>query len=260
MPANVQADQPKMTMQIKQTSQGAIAYCVTAAQAITTEWFDISFWQQQSAVTGSSKGRYITWFVKPDPEAPQNETQVDNESEWGLRHYYRGGLIEKLSKDKYLFTGLHKTRAVAELALLTQLFNEGFAVPRPIAANVERSGLHYRADIIIERVAGAQDLVAKLSQEVMTAEQWRQLGTCIAKFHQRGVYHADLNAKNILITDDEFYLIDFDKGEIRAPNTKWQAANLDRLLRSFNKEKRKLPALAFTESNWQDLLKGYAKP
>lgn len=243
-----------MTMQIKQTSQGAIAYCVTAAQAITTEWFDVSFWQQLGAVTGSSKGRYTTWFVKPALN------KADTESEWVLRHYYRGGLIEKLSKDKYLFTGLHRTRAVAELALLTQLFNEGFSVPRPIAANVERSGLHYRADIIIERVEGAQDLVARLSKEVMTDQQWRQLGSCIAKFHQRGVYHADLNAKNILITDDEFYLIDFDRGEIRAPKTKWQTANLSRLLRSFNKEKGKLPALAFTESNWQELLKGYSKP
>ncbi|WP_077755504.1 3-deoxy-D-manno-octulosonic acid kinase [Shewanella psychrophila] len=247
-------------MQIKQTSRGAIAYCVTAAQASTTEWFDVSFWQEKSAVTGSSKGRYTTWFVKPALQAPQNEEPADKESEWVLRHYYRGGLIEKLSKDKYLFTGLHKTRAVAELALLTQLFNEGFAVPRPIAANVERSGLYYRADIIIERVEGAQDLVAKLSKEVMTDDQWQQLGHCISKFHQRGVYHADLNAKNILITDDEFYLIDFDRGEVRAPNAKWQGANLERLLRSFNKEKGKLPSLAFTESDWQSLMKGYSKP
>ena len=173
MPANVQTEQPKMTMQIKQTNQGAIAFCVSAAQGITTEWFDVDFWQQRSAVTGSSKGRYITWFVKPAAEASQNEAPVDSDSEWVLRHYYRGGLIEKLSKDKYLFTGLHQTRAVAELALLTQLFNEGFAVPRPIAANVVRSGLHYRADIIIERVAGAQDLVAKLGTATMTDAQWR---------------------------------------------------------------------------------------
>ncbi|MEI6860416.1 MAG: 3-deoxy-D-manno-octulosonic acid kinase [Shewanella sp.] len=259
MPTNIQADRPKISVQIKQTSLGAIAYCVTAAQAITTEWFNIDFWRKKSAVTGSSMGRYITWFVKPCFETAQNQIQEDKESEWVLRHYYRGGLIEKLSKDKYLFTGLHKTRAVAELALLTQLFNEGFAVPRPIAANVERSGLHYRADIIIERVNGAQDLVAKLSKESMTNLQWQQLGASIAKFHQRGVYHADLNAKNILITDNEFYLIDFDRGEIRVPNAKWQTANLDRLLRSLTKEKGKLPALAFTEFNWQDLMKGYTK-
>lgn len=260
MPANAHSDQPMMTMQIKQTSQGAIAYCLASAADITPEWFDVEHWNKLSAVTGSSEGRYTTWFVKPCLDSSQSKAQANKDSEWVLRHYYRGGLVEKISKDKYLYTGLHNTRAVAELALLTQLYNEGFAVPKPIAANVERSGLQYRADIIIERVEGAQDLVAKLGQESMSTAQWQQLGHCIAAFHQRGVYHADLNAKNILITEDKFHLIDFDRGDLRQPNAKWQGANLERLLRSFNKEKAKLPSLAFSESNWQSLMKGYSKP
>lgn len=166
-------------------------------------------------------------------------------------------LDRKISKDRYFFTGLNQTRAIAELTLLVQLYNEGFNVPKPIAANVEKYGLHYRADIIIERVEGAQDMVAKLSKTALTNVRWQQLGRCIAKFHQRGVYHADLNAKNILITDEEFYLIDFDRGEIRQPRTKWQNANLDRLLRSFNKEKGILDTLKFTSNNWQQLVLGY---
>ncbi|WP_394148023.1 3-deoxy-D-manno-octulosonic acid kinase [Shewanella atlantica] len=240
-------------MQIKQTSSGAIAFCDTTPSSISTQWFTYDYWQKLSAITGSSKGRYTTWFVKPD-------TAETGESEWVLRHYYRGGLMEKLSKDAYLYTGLKHTRAVAELSLLELLYGEGFEVPKPIAANVERSGLSYRADIIIERVEGAQDLVAKLSKSPMSETQWQRLGACIAKFHQRGVYHADLNAKNILITDDKFYLIDFDRGEIRKPNPKWQGANLERLLRSFRKELAKLPTLAFSESNWQSLMQGYANP
>ncbi|WP_076413164.1 3-deoxy-D-manno-octulosonic acid kinase [Shewanella sp. UCD-KL12] len=237
-------------MQIKHTPLGHIAFCPPTSDAITNEWFTVEHWQKLSAVTGSSKGRYTTWFVKP---------QSSEQSEWVLRHYYRGGLIEKISKDSYLYTGLKRTRAVAELALLEQLYSEGFNVPRPVAANVERCGVHYRADIIIERVEGAQDLVAKLSQEPMSSTQWQDLGSCIAKFHQRGVYHADLNAKNILITDNKFYLIDFDRGELRQPSPKWQGANLERLLRSFRKELTKLPSLAFTESDWQELILGYSK-
>lgn len=259
MPANSQANQPAMVMQIKQTRQGAIAFCLPQFAPINANWFDVTHWQPLSAVTGSSKGRYITWFVDPCLETSLNDIEAIKNTEWVLRHYYRGGLMEKLSKDKYLYTGLNQTRAVSELALLTQLYNEGFAVPKPIAANVERHGLQYCADIIIERVAGAQDLVAKLSKESMTIAQWEQLGSCIAKFHQRGVYHADLNAKNILITENTFYLIDFDRGELRQPNAKWQGANLERLRRSFNKEKRKLPSLHFTESDWQALMKGYAR-
>ncbi|GGI77416.1 3-deoxy-D-manno-octulosonic acid kinase [Shewanella hanedai] len=239
-------------MQIKETPQGSIAFCHPTPDTICSDWFTMEYWQQKSAITGSSKGRYTTWFVKPD----LIET---GDSQWVLRHYYRGGLMAKISKDSYLYTGLHKTRAVSELALLALLYSEDFPVPKPVAANVERRGLHYRADIIIERVEGAQDLVAKLSKAPMSDAQWQQLGSCIAKFHERGVYHADLNAKNILITDDNFYLIDFDRGEIRQPDTKWQNANLERLLRSFNKEKGILSSLEFTQDNWQQLMLGYSK-
>ena len=146
---------------------------------------------------------------------------------------------------------MKNTRAVAELTLLDTLYQQGFAVPKPIAANVERSGLCYRADLIIERVAGAEDLVAKLRQTAMSHTQWQTLGQCIAGFHRHGVYHADLNAKNILLADDKFYLIDFDRGEFRTPNSSWQQANLQRLLRSFRKELAKQPELAFSNADWQ---------
>ncbi|MGS0675350.1 3-deoxy-D-manno-octulosonic acid kinase [Shewanella sp. 125m-1] len=237
-------------MKFKKTAKGSIAYCHNTPQDIEPTWFGADFWREKSAVTGSSKGRYTTWFVDASCIASE-------QNQWVLRHYYRGGLIEKISRDQYLFTGLEKTRAVAELALLETLYQQGFAVPKPIAANVERSGLFYRADLIIERVEGAEDLVARLSKTTMTTEQWQTLGEAIAEFHHHGVYHADLNAKNILICDDKFYLIDFDRGELRKPNTQWQQANMSRLLRSFRKELSKLATLAFTEENWLQLHQAY---
>lgn len=237
-------------MKFKKTAKGSIAYCQHTPSSIEPNWFGADFWRQQSAITGSSKGRYTTWFV--------DANCVDKEqNQWVLRHYYRGGLIEKISRDRYLFTGLEKTRAVAELALLETLYEQGFSVPKPIAANVERSGIFYRADLIIERVEGAEDLVARLSKAAMSDALWLVLGETIAKFHNHGVYHADLNAKNILICDDKFYLIDFDRGELRKPNSQWQQANMSRLLRSFRKELGKLPTLAFNEDNWQQLHQGY---
>lgn len=238
-------------MKLKKTDNGHIAYSEGTPSSISRDWFNVEFWQQKSAVAGSSKGRYTTWFLRAQA--------VDaGRADWVLRHYYRGGLIEKLSKDSYFFSGLNKTRALAELALLETLYAEDFAVPRPIGANIERSGLFYRADIIIERVEGAEDLVARLSKTPMTAQQWQALGHCIAGFHRRGVYHADLNAKNILIAADKFYLIDFDRGELRKADPRWQQSNMNRLLRSFRKEASKRPALAFSEENWQQLLQGYS--
>ncbi|GIU51032.1 3-deoxy-D-manno-octulosonic acid kinase [Shewanella sairae] len=237
-------------MKFKKTSQGSIAFCEHTPKQIEPNWFGAEFWREKSAITGSSKGRYTTWFV----DASKVETE---QNQWVLRHYYRGGLIAKISRDQYFFTDLQKTRAIAELALLETLYKQGFAVPKPIAANVERSGILYRADLIIERVDGAEDLVARLSKTTMSQSQWQALGETIAEFHNYGVYHADLNAKNILITDDKFYLIDFDRGELRKVNTQWQQANMSRLLRSFRKELSILPSLNFNEANWQQLHQAY---
>ncbi|WP_153915097.1 3-deoxy-D-manno-octulosonic acid kinase [Shewanella sp. TC10] len=232
-------------MQIKTTNKGVIAWCDDLAKDLTPTNFTPEYWHKNNAVIGQSKGRYTTWFV-------EHKTQ-----QWVLRHYWRGGLMEKLSKDAYVFTGFNRTRAMGELTILNTLHQEGFPVPRPIAANVERFGIWYRADLLIELVNGANDLVALLTKSELTAQQWQQLGKTIAQFHLRGVYHADLNAKNILFADEQFYLIDFDRGELKTPNSTWQQANLSRLLRSFNKEKAKLPALQFEQENWQQLLIGY---
>ncbi|MCL1038773.1 3-deoxy-D-manno-octulosonic acid kinase [Shewanella submarina] len=216
---------------------------------VTSDWFDSEFWQQQDAIEGTSKGRYTTWFIHYQPQ------QADEH--WVLRHYWRGGLMAKLSKDTYFYTGLERTRPAAELKLLDILYKEGFPVPRPIAAQIRKQGLGYSGDILIERIQGAKDLVAVLSEQEMGEQQWQALGECIAQFHNRGVFHADLNAKNILLSPEGFHLIDFDRGAIRPVAHHWQASNLDRLHRSFKKEQGKFPQLTFTEENWMSLLKGY---
>ncbi|MCL1142755.1 3-deoxy-D-manno-octulosonic acid kinase [Shewanella gaetbuli] len=236
-------------MQVKTLSNSTIVWSQESAATLSAEAFSVDYWQQHNNVVGQSKGRYTTWFVQTDAQ--------HHHQQWVLRHYWRGGMMEKLSRDAYFYTGLTRTRAYAELALLALLYQEGFPVPNPIAAKIERFGLWYRADIIIERVAKAKDLVAHLSKTALSEKHWHTLGKTIAKFHQRGVYHADLNAKNILISENGFHLIDFDRGEIKPLQASWQQANLKRLLRSFNKEQSKQPQLQFTTENWQQLLAGY---
>lgn len=253
--ATLKTDNSPMNAQIQiiKTPQGHIARCQDTPADIAPNWFSVDFWRAKDAVVGSSTGRYTTWFV------------AFEQRHWVLRHYWRGGLIGKFSKDAYIFTGLENTRAMGELRLLDVLYRENFAVPKPIAANIVRDGLFYRADIMIERVEGAEDLVAKLSKGAMSTEQWQALGATIAQFHQRGVYHADLNAKNILLqpmqseAPERFYLIDFDRGQLRQPARQWQQANLARLLRSFHKEQGKLPQLAFTAADWAALTQGYQR-
>lgn len=204
------------------------------------------YWKNQNAITGTAQGRGTTYFIK------------HLESEWVLRHYYRGGLIGKLIKDSYIFTGFEQTRAAQEFTLLKTLTDLNLPAPKPIAYRVKKLGLTYQADILTERIADAQDLVAILSKKSVSEELWRKIGICIKAFHQHGIYHHDLNVHNILIDKDEkVWLIDFDRGEQRQPNQSWQQANIDRLLRSFNKEKSKLPIFHWQETNWKILVESY---
>lgn len=94
----------------------------------------------------------MTWFVK------------DESRHLVLRHYYRGGMVGKLVRDRFWFEGVESSRAMAEYRLLAQLSEQGLPVPRPFAARMVKQGPFYRADILIERIRGAKDLVALLKQ------------------------------------------------------------------------------------------------
>ncbi|MGH8640566.1 MAG: lipopolysaccharide kinase InaA family protein, partial [Burkholderiales bacterium] len=86
---------------------------------------------------------------------------------------------------------------------------------------------------------------------------WRAVGRCIRRFHDRGVYHADLTANNILIDGAErISLIDLDRGGLRTPGP-WRAANLSRLKRSLLKICRELPADRFGPADWTALQEAY---
>ncbi|PKF51301.1 3-deoxy-D-manno-octulosonic acid kinase [Enterovibrio nigricans] len=206
--------------------------------------FDVEFWQQKDAILGSATGRGTTWFV-------QTETLPA-----ALRHYRRGGLFGKLVADSYWFSGWENTRSAQEFNLLHYLIEQGISVPRPIAARAVRDGLTYRADLLVEKVDGAKDLVDILTQSSLSAEKYREIGVLVRKLHDTGVCHTDLNIHNILLDNNgTFWLIDFDKCGRRSGDS-WKAANLSRLLRSFRKEQGKR-AIQWRESDWAELLNGY---
>ena len=92
----------------------------------------------------------------------------------------------------------------------------------------------------------------------MADELWQEIGKTLAIFHKNNVYHADLNAHNILMNkDNNAWLIDFDRGEIKQQRGQWCQDNLDRLLRSFNKELNQLPQFYFEQDNWKTLMAAY---
>lgn len=177
-----------------------------------------------------------------------------------LRHYRRGGLVGRLIADRFLREPRPRSRAMAEFALLQRMRGWGLPVPRPAAARWQAAGpLHYRADILLERLDGAQDLAHTLRQRALAAAEWQAVGAAIAAMHAHGVDHADLNCRNLMHDPQSgaVWIIDLDRGAVRAPG-RWQAANLERLRHSLRKEAHRLPHWHWTEADWDALRAGYA--
>lgn len=202
----------------------------TGSHQVQSALFTAAYWQQHGRVTGEAPGRGNSLFIQPSP---------DDRRQWVLRHYLRGGLIARLSQDRYCWLGQKRTRPFAEMRLNAHLFKQGLPVPRPIAACVTRCGFTYRASLITQRIDGAHALAEWLRHTDSTAAQRRQVltdvGRMIRRFHTHGLDHVDLNARNILIdTQGKPWLIDLDRCRLRSPG-KWQVANLKRLERSLTK-------------------------
>jgi 3-deoxy-D-manno-octulosonic acid kinase len=207
--------------------------------------FDSRFWAGRSELAAAAAGRGSAWFLDSGAR------------HWVLRHYRRGGFIAHLSADRYFWTGESRVRAFAEYRLLARLIERGLPVPRPIGARYQRAGLRYRCDLITERVEGAAALSAELAARALSGEAWCSIGAAIARLHQAGVDHADLNAHNILIDRrGAVSVIDFDRGRIRGAGV-WRLGNLRRLRRSLEKVSRDLPPGRFDQQAWTSLLAGY---
>ncbi|OOF70776.1 3-deoxy-D-manno-octulosonic acid kinase [Rodentibacter caecimuris] len=215
------------------------------------DFFTLQFWQNQNRVIGSAKGRGTTYFLKTKDLFGVNTA---------LRHYYRGGIWGKINRDCYQFNTLETTRSFAEFHLLQNLHQQGFPVPKPIGAKISKTILgRYRADILTEQIENAEDLTAFLQRTSLSEPYWREIGRLVRRLHNLQICHTDLNAHNILLQQTEqgskFWLIDFDKCGQKSGSF-WKEQNLQRLKRSFLKEKKRM-AIYFEKDNWQNVLAGY---
>lgn len=178
-----------------------------------------------------------------------------------FKRYHRGGLAGRVVEKSYLYSRLPNTRVWREFNMLRDMRALGLPVPRPVAARcVSVPPLAYRGAMITERVPDSKNLTEVLCERPLDNENWEKLGALIAHFHAHNVYHADLNASNILLTGGgDFYLIDFDKSVIRKSLSRQDAlSNVSRLRRSLDKLQGKHSPFHFSEENWRALEKGYA--
>ncbi len=235
------------TARIQSTADGAILFDPRCAAQAEEAWFDPAAWHARGTAQGVNGGRGGAVFI----DAP-----------WGpsvLRHYRRGGAVARLLGDSYLWTGAERTRCFAEFRLLQELARSGLPVPLPVAARYQRRGAHYRADLIVRRIESSRTLAELLREGRCDPALMARIGGVLAAFHERGVYHADLNAHNVLLAGDNVYLIDFDRGTLRRQGIEWQLANLARLRRSLLKlgAARDVGEEHFDATLWQALTASY---
>ncbi len=235
-----------MKIETRSVSSQHILYDADTLREAEPWLFDRTELQNRGLLTGLARGRGTTWFYAHDELALV------------LRHYQRGGMIAQLLYDRYLWTGIKRTRAWREWALLAHMYARDLPVPQPIAARVVRSGIWYRADLITRRILFTEPLADKLMHNGLDVPRWRGIGLCIRRFHDAGVYHADLNAHNILLgKENAVYLADFDKGELRKHDQKWKDENLERLHRSLMKLKNANSGFGFGDADWTSLVEAY---
>jgi 3-deoxy-D-manno-octulosonic acid kinase len=223
---------------------GAMIYDGALTSAPGAFWFEEVSWRHANAIVGEAgDGRGNVWFVQsPD-------------GVWALRHYRRGGIVSRLIDDQYVWLGEARTRSFREWRLLAELSGQGLPVPPPVAARYQRWGPFYRADLITGFV-DAPSLQTLMLEQRLSAGGWQRVGRVLRRFHDAGVYHADLNIRNILVrADGEVFVLDFDRGELRPPGP-WAAQNLSRLERSIHKICRYTGAV-FDSAGWQALMDGY---
>ena len=169
--------------------------------------------------------------------------QLDNGETVLVRTYRHGGILRRLTGDLF-FTW--PPRPFRELAATAEISWRGVSTSEVLGAWVERVwGPVYRGWLITRELKGAQDLWGALEGGLYFENQGRTLLQAVARsirrMHLRGVYHEDLNLKNIMVRREgdqvRSYIIDFDKARLFSGEVPPQRAqrNLMRLLRSICK-------------------------
>lgn len=205
---------------------GAILFDASRMRQAMPDWFSPGSWEGDARPVGHG-GRGGAWFIDAPTDHPVGRAV--------LRRYLRGGLVAALNRDTHLWRGITRVRSFAEFRLTRELHGRGLPVPGTLAAYYLRTGLGYRAAILLDRIEGVRSLGDRASVAGDGAP-WEEAGRLVARFHRAGLDHADLNAHNLLFdTTGQGWMIDFDRCRLRIPETEWRERNLSRLRRSLVK-------------------------
>lgn len=150
-----------------------------------------------------------------------------------VRWFYHGGVLRNMLRGRYIGG---KPRAIAELKLSAVLRGHGLPVVEPVFALTENVAIGYRQAIVTVRLDNGKDLAVL---ESMAAEKLALMIKLLERFFDAGLYHPDLNIKNILFVPEsgKFFLLDFDRAVLlQGPLAPVERKRIyKRLFRSFDK-------------------------
>jgi len=234
-----------MNLKLEQAGSRAILYDADSIPQPVPELFDPGWWRHQGRLVGEAAGRGRALLLDT-PFGPAV-----------LRPYRRGGWAARISRDRYGYTGLERSRPMRETRMLARLRRQGLPVPEPLAGLCQRHGLYYTGALLTRRIEPAETLADRLESLNPANAVWAEAGKVIRRLHEAGVVHADLNARNVLVgSDGSVHVLDFDRARIAPGAGRSFRANLERLKRSLVKlwpEGRG----EMLEPSWERLVQGY---
>lgn len=163
-----------------------------------------------------------------------------------LRHYERGGLVRNLLRDFYF----GRSRFFHEVKVSEWARDHGVPTAQVLAVRSERTALcFHRGDLITQEIEGSEDLDRYLNSvrknerpgTSRRKEVIRSVALLLQTMHRAGLYHADLNLKNVVVQVTEgsvrSYVIDLDRARVMQPlSSAHRIRNLVRLHRSLDKQ------------------------
>ena len=151
-----------------------------------------------------------------------------------VRHNRHGGLFAPVTRDLFL----PPTRAPYELEASLALRALDIPTPEVLAYVVYNAGILFRrVDVCSGEIVDSFDLahVITSASQADRPSSLAATATLLARLARAGVRHHDLNAKNILLSRGQAWVLDVDRVVLRQPPERAFEANIARLGRSLRK-------------------------
>lgn len=160
-----------------------------------------------------------------------------------IRHCRRGGALGGLLGDRHW----SPESAWDEMRISETLLREGVAVAEVLAVRAEKHGLTWRLDVVTRTIEDAATLRDCLAGEAPRGfprlPPAAPVAAAVRRMHDSGLWHADLNLQNILLTrHGEARIIDLAGSRLRRPlPERARLDNIARLYRSLEKQHLRVP-------------------